>query len=130
VPDAAVAPPPAPVNPTVQLVGGITRLVGVGDRRLIAGALRRRLPALQTCYERRLEDVPALGGEVAVQFIVTPAGPLASVDVGRNTTGDQSLGLCVQRQLSGVRVLPAPGTEAEAWATFSFTTGATADRGP
>jgi hypothetical protein len=130
VPDAAVAPAPAPVNPRVQLVGGITRMVGVGDRRLIAAALRRRLPALQTCYERRLEEVPTLTGEVAVQFIVTPAGPFASVDVGRNTTGDQSLGLCVQRQLSGVRVLPAPGTEAEAWATFSFTIGGDADAGP
>lgn len=120
--DASTAPPPID-NPTVLLVGGITRLVGVGDRRTIAAALRRRLPALQTCYERRLAEAPTITGEMSVAFLVTPAGGLSGVDVGRNTTEDGALAFCVQGQLAGVRVLPAPGTEAQAWATFSFGSG-------
>lgn len=119
----ASTPPAPPEHATVSLVGGISRLVGVGDRRTIAAALRRRLPALQTCYERRLAEVPTLAGEMAVAFRMVPSGALQNVEIGRNTTEDPALAFCVQGQLGGVRVLPAPGSEAEAWATFSFATG-------
>ncbi len=87
------------------------------DSQLVVRAVRTRIASIQRCYEGELtRSNPSLAGRVTVEFSVQPVGTFSGSHAIENTTGSDSLGSCVARQIGSLRVNPGPSDAM----TFSF----------
>jgi tetratricopeptide (TPR) repeat protein len=84
-----------------------------GDGGLARAAVERTLQTGERgprgCYERRSIVRPDLAGEMTVEVAVDGEGHPTSVNVVRNTVGDDDVQRCVQTEIRGLR-FPASGT--------------------
>lgn len=76
--------------PTIDCSGGACM-----DKELIRKVINSHRDQIRFCYEQALLQSPALGGKVAVQFLVGSAGSVPSARVAQNTAGDQRLSDCL-----------------------------------
>lgn len=93
---------PDPIDPTF-------------DPRELHRALRARMGAVRACYEGELtRGNPNLSGRIQVGLTVQPMGNLSGVRVVENSTGSESLGACVVRAVSRVRLRRGPSSPLQA----------------
>lgn len=65
-------------------------------------------PRAQSCFEHASRNVESVRGTVVVAFRVLADGQLDDAQVRRNTTGIESLGTCLARQVGSWRLPPPP----------------------
>jgi len=91
------------------------------DAAALRRLVRRRMAAIQACYERRLKRNANLSGRVMLLFVVGVDGRLLEAEIAENTTGDREIERCILKQIRGWRFpRPATGEEAEVSIPFVF----------
>ena len=81
---------------------------GAFDSSIVVGQIRRRLRAIQRCYERELRNNPTLNGRVLVRFTIQPAGSVSGASATENTTGSPAVAQCVVNTIRRFRFTPGP----------------------
>ncbi len=87
-----------------------TTHTGVGGglpKDAISRVVKRRIRAVQACYERALKKERTLAGKLVVRFTIGTAGRVTSARVITNSTRSASVGSCVTGRISGWR-FPRP----------------------
>jgi hypothetical protein len=109
-PSASVAPgglwgPLSTPGPTVRL--GPASVKGRLPPEVVERIVRQNLGRFRMCYQQGLRANPALGGQVAVKFVVDGTGTVSkSADAGSDLA-DRSVVACVVRSFSNLS-FPAP----------------------
>lgn len=83
---------------------GTPGLVLESDEDIIAMAkqvINRSSPQLQACYQQRLRQVSDLAGAWKVEFVITEAGGVRSIDVEGTDRSDGELEACITRAIGG-----------------------------
>ena len=63
----------------------------------------------QACFDRATRNQPTISGTVVVNMSINAEGAVTRSSIARNTTGDSSLGNCLENQVSTWRLPPPPG---------------------
>jgi TonB family protein len=88
----------------VDDVGG----TGEFDAKLVTAEVKKRLRAIQICYEQELRRNPALQGKVTVEFTIEQSGTVSKATATANTTNDASVAACVVDTVKRFRFNPGP----------------------
>ena len=88
--------------------GGDTGGSGDFDANLVVQQIRRRLRAIQRCYETELRRNPSLEGKVTVQFTIVERGTISAASATENTTGSPAVATCVVNTIRRFRFNPGP----------------------
>ena len=104
----------------VLVVGGIPghpeRAISDGEPGDVGGSLpreaiqqvvRRHVPEVRRCYERRLVARPDLEGTVTVSFVISATGAVERATVHRTTLNDAAVESCITTAVEGW-TFPAP----------------------
>lgn len=83
--------------------GGIRQVAGTGGKRNVGQVFRRRMGAVQRCYESRLRKLPHLKGKVVLSFTISGAGRITAIRATANTTGDAVTAQCILKRVRGWR---------------------------
>jgi len=70
-------------------------VMGSLDKELIRRVIHANRNQIRYCYESQLTRYPKLSGKVAVKFIITASGTVASSQVAQSTAGNSELETCV-----------------------------------
>ncbi len=81
---------------------------GAFDPSIVTGMIRRRIRAIQSCYERELRNNPTLNGRVLVRFTIQTSGSVSGASATENSTGSPAVATCVVRTISRFRFNPGP----------------------
>ena len=73
----------------------------------------------QACFDRATRNAPTVSGTVVVSMTIGANGHVSRARTTRNTTGDESLGQCLQAQVSTWRLPPPPGGSLDMQMPFS-----------
>ncbi len=100
---AAEAAPLAVVRLKLELVKGAL------DKAVASKALRRRIPAVRSCYESALDKNPKLAGKIKVILVIGADGSVERAVVDDSGMGGGKIGKCIRSKLAGLRfpALPA-----------------------
>lgn len=101
---------PGPAGCAAAIRGGLSREV-------IRREVRRRLPEVRFCYERRLQERPSLEGRVSVQWLIGPDGRVTSASLASSSANDAELERCI---LQSVRRFQFPRGESVTGVTYPF----------
>lgn len=93
--------------------------VGVLDKDEIQIVIRAGRPKLRSCYAGALVATPTAQGKVVVRFVINPDGKVGAADVVEDTTGSNSLGICVKAQVLGLS-FPQPRGSGPVVVTYPF----------
>ena len=88
--------------------GGDVGGSGEFDSKLVVSQIKKRLRAIQTCYEKELRKNPSLKGKVTVQFTIQERGNVTGAKATQNTTGSPAVADCVVGKIRGFRFNPGP----------------------
>ena len=88
----------------VDDVGG----TGEFDAKLVTAEVKKRLRAIQICYEQELRRNPALQGKVVVEFTIEQSGTVSKAAATANTTNDSAVAACVVDTVKRFRFNPGP----------------------
>lgn len=91
----------APTVPAVRIGGPAT---GDLDKQIIRRYIRREIPKITLCYEKRLVDKPGLAGTVTAKFFITPGG---SVSTSEATGVDPEVARCIAAVIKQIK-FPKP----------------------
>ena len=91
-------------------IGALERVPGPAEFSVavVSRQLRRRVRAVQNCYERELRVNPTLQGRVSVHFTILPTGNVTSARAQSNSTGSPAVASCVVNTVRRLRFNPAP----------------------
>lgn len=64
-----------------------------------------------TCFDRATREDPSISGTVTMGMTIGSDGAVSSARVVRNSTGNASLGTCLQNEIRQWRLSPPPGGE-------------------
>ncbi len=78
------------------------------DSALVVRQIRKRIRAIQRCYETELRKNPSLAGKVTVQFTIQERGNVTGARATQNTTGSAAVASCVTRTVGRFRFNPGP----------------------
>ncbi|HZH02521.1 MAG TPA: adventurous gliding motility protein GltG [Myxococcaceae bacterium] len=70
-------------------------VMGSLDKELIRQVIHRNRGQIRFCYESQLQRFPKLQGKVAVKFVISAAGSVASSSVAQSSAGNPELETCV-----------------------------------
>jgi TonB family protein len=85
-------------------VGG----TGEFDAKLVTAEVKKRLRAIQICYEQELRRNPGLQGKVTVEFTIEQSGTVSKATATANTTNDSAVASCVVETVKRFRFNPGP----------------------
>ena len=98
---ATIGPRGAPNRPRpVQVRMGRATVIGDLDKNIIRRYVRRKLPPIRLCYERRLQTIPGLSGDLDIEFRIVSSGQVKGV-TAKGMDGE--LASCVTRAIRSVR---------------------------
>jgi hypothetical protein len=100
-----------------RVTGGAPDAQGGLDAAVIGRYVRRRMPAIERCYESALRTQPDLAGPVSVEFVIGADGKVSSAHVGG---GASAVDRCVEGVFKGIQ-FPAPDNGATVRVTYPFT---------
>lgn len=84
------------------------------DTRVLIRALRARMRAVQSCFEREITNGnPDAGGRMVITMQVMPPGHLSGVHAEENETGSDALAACAVRSVATVRLPVGPSEPIE-----------------
>jgi TonB family protein len=81
---------------------------GEFDSKLVTAEVKKRLRAIQICYEQQLRRNPALQGKVVVEFTIEQSGTVSKANATANTTNDPAVAACVVDAVKRFRFNPGP----------------------
>ena len=81
--------------------------------------IKRKMGAVQACYERQLKRNPNLSGRVVLLFVVGADGRVLQAEIAENTMGDREIERCILEQVRRWR-FPEPGGSEEAEVSIPF----------
>ena len=81
---------------------------GEFDAKLVTAEVKKRLRAIQICYEQQLRRNPGLQGKVTVQFTIEQSGTVSKANATENTTNDPQVASCVVDTVKRFRFNPGP----------------------
>ena len=90
-------------GPEVKI--GISSTTGDLDANIIRRYIRRKLPAIRHCYERKLVSDQGLAGTVVTQFQISPMGVVQGASAGG--MGDRDVESCVADAVRAIQ-FPRP----------------------
>lgn len=93
-------------------------VLGDVDKRAVQATIRRRMSALQNCYNRALRTNPGLSGKMTYTITISVMGTVTGVKVDEDTVRDPSVQSCTVAKIKGWR-FPTDGAEESAEVTFS-----------
>jgi len=70
-------------------------VMGSLDKELIRKVIHANRGQIRFCYESQLNRFPKLEGKVAIKFVISPSGSVASSSVAQSTIGNPELETCV-----------------------------------
>ncbi|WP_338865129.1 adventurous gliding motility protein GltG [Myxococcus stipitatus] len=79
----------------VGIASSDVEVMGSLDKELIRKVIQANRGQIRYCYESLLNRFPKLGGKVAVKFVITATGSVASSSVAQSTAGNAELETCV-----------------------------------
>ncbi|WP_408889823.1 adventurous gliding motility protein GltG [Myxococcus faecalis] len=79
----------------VGITSSDPEVMGSLDKELIRKVIQANRAQIRYCYESMLNRFPKLGGKVAVKFVITATGSVASSSVAQSTAGNAELETCV-----------------------------------
>lgn len=79
----------------VGITSSEPEVMGSLDKELIRKVIHMNRGQIRYCYESMLNRYPKLGGKVAVKFVITATGSVASSSVAQSTAGNAELENCV-----------------------------------
>jgi TonB family protein len=79
----------------VGITSSEPEVMGSLDKELIRKVIQMNRGQIRYCYESLLNRFPKLGGKVAVKFVITATGSVASSSVAQSTAGNAELETCV-----------------------------------
>ena len=79
----------------VGITSSDPEVMGSLDKELIRKVIQMNRGQIRYCYESLLNRFPKLGGKVAVKFVITATGSVASSSVAQSTAGNADLETCV-----------------------------------
>lgn len=111
-------PPPKKVEPDGMTVRG---LMGTLDQEAIQVAIRGRFEAIMGCVNRRMADLPGLGGTIRLKVRVAATGKTKWLRISSSNLGSLQVEQCIVEVLE-TAVFEAPdGGEAEFSIPLEFT---------
>jgi len=81
---------------------------GTYDPAIVQRMVRRRLRAVQRCFERELRVNPEVQGELTVKFSLLERGSVSHARVEANSTGNAGVAACVLGTVRRFRFNPGP----------------------
>ncbi|MCA9637455.1 MAG: AgmX/PglI C-terminal domain-containing protein [Myxococcales bacterium] len=93
-------------------------VIGDVDKRAVQATIRRRMGALQNCYNRALRTNPGLSGKMTYTITISVMGTVTRVNVDDDTVRDPSVASCTTAKIKGWR-FPAEGAEESSEVTFT-----------
>jgi TonB family protein len=81
---------------------------GEFDSKLVTAEVKKRLRAIQICYEQQLRRNPSLQGKVVVEFTIEQTGTVSKATATANTTNDPAVASCVVDTVKRFRFNPGP----------------------
>jgi hypothetical protein len=82
--------------------------------------LRRRLPELEACYQRRSAVRPGLEGEIVYHWSMSATGAFEEGCITSDSVGDAELMTCVSELIWAGPFSPPAGVSLGASAAFTF----------
>jgi len=79
----------------VGITSSDPEVMGSLDKELIRQVIHRNRGQIRYCFESLLNRFPKLGGKVAVKFVITATGSVATSSVAQSTAGNAELETCV-----------------------------------
>ncbi len=95
-----------------------TDVFGDVDKKMVQATIRRRMGALQHCYEKALRTQPNLSGKMTYTINISVMGTVTKVVVEEDTLGSGAVKGCTVAKIKGWR-FPMKGAEEPAEVTFS-----------
>ena len=95
-----------------------SEVYGDVDKRLVTATIRRRMGALQSCYEKSLRSNAGLKGKISFTITISTTGRVVKVSVEQDTLGDSVTLSCCKSKIKGWR-FPIEGAEDQSEVTFS-----------
>ena len=69
------------------------------DRQAIAKVVRKHMPEVQNCYEMGLLQDPRLAGQVVLEWTISSAGEVRSINTVRNSMRSPTVAMCISAEL-------------------------------
>ncbi|HFE45067.1 MAG TPA: AgmX/PglI C-terminal domain-containing protein [Nannocystis exedens] len=101
-----------------KVKAGDADVLGDVDKRAVQATIRRRMGALQNCYNRALRTNPGLSGKVTYTISISVMGTVTSVHIDADTVRDPSVASCTTTKIKGWR-FPNEGAEDSSEVTFT-----------
>lgn len=83
------------VTDIIDITPSNPEVIGSLDKELIRQVIHSHRNQIRYCYESQLNRFPKLAGKVAVKFVISGAGAVASSQVPQSTVGNAELETCV-----------------------------------
>lgn len=116
------ASPPVEPAPAERIRGTLTlskvTRSGGGETSDLEHFLASRKGALKSCYERELQRNPALAGDLALAFTVTPTGKTADLEATSATLESEAVRSCFRTVARAWVLTPKPAADTRVTATF------------
>jgi Vault protein inter-alpha-trypsin domain len=93
---------------------------GALGREIIRRIIRRHINEVRYCYQRELQVVPQLRGQVVVDFTIAATGQVVQSRVGSTTLGNRPVEQCIARAVRRWR-FPRPATRGIVVVRYPFT---------
>jgi TonB family protein len=78
-----------------NITSSTPEVMGSLDPELIRRVIKSHVDQIRYCYELQLPRFPKLNGKVAVRFIITGMGSVATSSVAQSTVGNSELEQCI-----------------------------------
>jgi len=101
-----------------KVKAGDADILGDADKRAVQATIRRRMGALQNCYNRALRTNPGLSGKMTYTISISVMGTVTSVNIDADTVRDPSVASCTTTKIKGWR-FPNEGAEDSSEVTFT-----------
>jgi TonB family protein len=118
-PSSKPSPPARPADTARRTAKADGPAPGTLDPDATRKVVRRRLPQVQTCFQRGRMDNPQLSGRVLVRIDVGPSGKVISARIARSSLDNQTVESCIVSTVKSW-TLPAPAGGVPATITYPF----------
>lgn len=88
-------------------VDGPPVTIGVIDPSLVDRVVKRNLASIRYCYQRQLQQQPALAGKVSVKFVISRDGSVSSASAETSSLHSPAVEACIQTRFMNM-TFPAP----------------------
>jgi len=101
-----------------KIKSSTNEIYGDVDGRAVKAVIRRKMGALQSCYEKQLRTAPDLKGKVSFTITISVQGRVVKVDIEEDTLGNGAVLSCAKAKIKNWR-FPVEGADEASEVNFS-----------